>query len=85
MKIKVYTQLKPVFVQENEFKNDKGEVVKYYNAVCVAGSECDKISVRSEIAPDLNAQVGNDIFVWIDVDTNNKTKPKIIDLEKSKK
>lgn len=85
MKIKAYTQIRPVFIQEGSFKNDKGEEIKYYNAVCVSGDQCDKISLRKECFSDLNNFIGKDVFVWIDVDTNNNAKPKIIDVESPKK
>ena len=62
MKIKVYTQVKPVFIQENSFKNDKGEELKYYHAVCVCGTECDKISIKSDVVPKLNNFIGSIIL-----------------------
>lgn len=84
MKIKAYTKIKPVFIQEGSFKNDKGEEIKFYYAVCVSGDQCDKISLRKEVYSDLNNFIGKECFVWIDVDTNSNSKPKIIDVEAPK-
>ena len=86
MKITVLTQVKPVFVQKGQFTDKSGKVIDFYSAVCVFGTECDKISVKADVAPELNNHIGNDVSVWLEVDTNNNSKPKIIDLgDKPKK
>ena len=87
MKLKVCTQVKPLFIQESSFVDKStNKNVAFYNAVCVCGSECDKISVRAEIVSELNSYIGSDVYVWLDVDTNNNSKPKIIEVgEKPKK
>lgn len=87
MKIKVCTQVKPVFIQEGSFiDKSTNKNVAFYSAVCVCGTECDKISVRSECVSELNNYINSDVFVWLEVDTNNYSKPKIIEIgEKPKK
>ena len=86
MKITVLTQVKPVYVQKNQFTDKSGKVIDFYHAVCVFGTECDKIGVKADIAAELNKNVGSDVSVWLEVDTNNNSKPKIIDLgDKPKK
>lgn len=78
MKIKAYCAVKPVFIQQGEFTNkDTKEVIKFYQAVCVCENECDKISIRSDCVETLEKNIGSDVFVWIECDTNG-SKPKII-------
>lgn len=87
MKIKVCTQVKPVFIQEGTFVDrNTNKNVTFYSAVCVCGVECDKISVKSECVSELGNYIGSDVYVWLEVDTNNNSKPRIIEIgDKSKK
>ncbi len=85
MKIKACTGVKPVFIQEGEFTSKEGQKIKYYSAVCVIDNECDKISVKPDVAPELSKYIGSDVPVWIECDTNG-AKPKIIAIsDKAKK
>lgn len=85
MKIKVLTQIKPVHIHEGEFTDKDNKILKYYQATAICGVDCDKISVKPDVAPTLAKYINYDIKVWLEVDTNGNSKPKIIEVEEEKK
>lgn len=85
MKIISEVILTPVFVQEGEFTNkETNETIKYYSVLAVYNdSVCDKVSIKPEIRS--KVQLNKKTKFSLEIDTEGKQKPKIIDVVGIKK
>lgn len=77
--------LTPLFIQESEFTNrDTKETVKYFSVLAVYNDTvADKVSIKSEIKD--KVQLNKKTKFALEIDTDGKQKPKIIDIVGVKK
>lgn len=79
MKILCDAILTPIFIQQGTFNNrETGQSIVYYTALCVYDEQCDKVSIKPECVP--KVQLNKKSKFQIEIDTNNNSKPKIVDI-----
>lgn len=85
MKITTEVILTPVFIQEGEFTNkDTKETIKYFTVLAVYNDTiADKVSIKPEIRT--KVQLNKKTKFALEIDTEGKQKPKIVDVVGVKK
>ena len=85
MKIITEVILTPVFIQEGEFTNkDTKETIKYFTVLAVYNDTiADKVSIKPEVRA--KVQLNKKTKFALEIDTEGKQKPKIIDVVGVKK
>lgn len=85
MKLITEVILTPVFIQEGEFTNkDTKETIKYFSVLAVYNDTvADKVSIKPEIKD--KVQLNKKTKFALEIDTDGKQKPKIIDVVGVKK
>lgn len=85
MKLITEVILTPVFIQESEFTNrDTKETIKYFSVLAVYNDTvADKVSIKPEIKD--KVQLNKKTRFSLEIDTDGKQKPRIIDVVGVKK
>lgn len=79
MKILSDTILTPIFIQQGTFNNkETNQSIVYYTCLCVFGEQCDKVSIKPDVVP--KVELNKKTRFIIEIDTNNNSKPKIVDV-----